>query len=362
MSLIQSEKLRDEIDQRLSIYINRIRRRTKCNLNDGALNAEGFFRNFLNLLLNLNLSKDSIEGRNNDTIDLHDIDSKISFQVTANNTSQKVKRTVQLFIKNQKYNQNKELHFMILDLKRNFKFDEFALQEFGVSIHFHDLETIFQKLFTEFDTVELIKPIHNFVIQELEFLTWKDSAERENKKAVAARMDFKIKSAQIIYDTGEVSGESTPFEDAVRHFWEDVEKYKKFKEMDDLIMREDVDDKLKESEYRLSVDYFIKVHESRPNDRELGMAVALSLCLPGPVYAEPKEVHLLITLLKSGHSRVRFRAARAIMIRHQKGIMPARSKRHFINVLLTALNRRNEFRVVKDAIQDALDELQKDKL
>ncbi|MBK8443137.1 MAG: hypothetical protein IPL35_06835 [Sphingobacteriales bacterium] len=73
MALTNIENLRDEIDKIFRHYVDGIKMRTKCNLNDGAVNGEGFFRNLFNLLFGFNLSKDKIESAYNETSDLHDI-------------------------------------------------------------------------------------------------------------------------------------------------------------------------------------------------------------------------------------------------------------------------------------------------
>ena len=50
MSLTQTENLRDEVDKHFRIYVDGVKIRTKCNLNDSAVNGENFFRNFFNLI------------------------------------------------------------------------------------------------------------------------------------------------------------------------------------------------------------------------------------------------------------------------------------------------------------------------
>lgn len=90
MTLTQTGNYREEIDKLLGQYVEAIKRQTANNLNSEAVTAEGFFRNFLNLLFGINLSKDKIGSPTYETIDLHVTERKICFQVTANNTSTKV--------------------------------------------------------------------------------------------------------------------------------------------------------------------------------------------------------------------------------------------------------------------------------
>lgn len=163
MPLTITENLRDEIDKLYRLYIEGVKIRTKNNLNDSAVNGEGFFRNFLNLLYGYNLSKDRIESPYNETIDLHDLERKICVQVTARNDKPKADITVQHFIDKEKYKIYKELHFVIIDREREFNYDENKLLQYGVRIIFHDYTTIFEKLRNDFDSFKKIQPVYEFV-------------------------------------------------------------------------------------------------------------------------------------------------------------------------------------------------------
>ena len=177
MSLTSTENLRDEIDKYFNLHVDAVKRRTKCNLNDGAINSEGIFRNFLNLLYGFNLSKDKIESPYNETIDLHNIENKICVQVTARNDKPKADITVRHFIEKEKYNHYKELHFVIIDREKSFDYDVNKLMEYGVEIKFHDCTTIFRKLKDDFDSYKKIKPVYDFVMSELAFDKSKFEAE-----------------------------------------------------------------------------------------------------------------------------------------------------------------------------------------
>ena len=103
MSIRNTEYMRDEVWRKLRDYICEIKVKTKCNLNDGAVDAEGFFRNLLNLLYDFNLSKDKIESAHYETIDLHSIGKKICVQVTAQNNRDKVNETIKHFIERKRF-------------------------------------------------------------------------------------------------------------------------------------------------------------------------------------------------------------------------------------------------------------------
>jgi|GEM_PF-4821158 len=190
MSLTNTENLRDKIDQLFRLYVDGIKIRTKKNLNSEAVNAEGFFRNFFNLLFDFKLTKDKIEKPYNETIDLHDEENKICVQVTANNTKKKVARTVKSFVEKNKYETYKYLHFIIIAQEKEFKYDENELIEYGVNIIFHDCTTIFERLKDHFDSYDKIKPIYDFVVSELAPEQTKNKTKEITAKTPAIKNPF----------------------------------------------------------------------------------------------------------------------------------------------------------------------------
>ncbi len=166
MSITTTENLRDEIDKLFRYYVDGVKIRTNCNLNDSAINGENFFRNFLNLVFEFNLSRERIESPYNETIDLHNLENRICVQVTARNDKAKINKTVSSFVRKKKYDLYNQLHFVIIDRERNFAYDENKLLKFGVKIIFHDYSSIFKVLFQEFDSYIKIKPIYDFVRAE----------------------------------------------------------------------------------------------------------------------------------------------------------------------------------------------------
>jgi hypothetical protein len=179
MGLTTTVKMRNEVHNQLRFYIEGIKVRTKNNLNDGAVDAEGFFRNLLNLLYGFDLSKEKIEGAYNDTIDLHSLEKKICVQVTAQNNKSKVDGTIKHFIKKNRFELYNELHFMILDRERSFEYDFNKLESCGVTIVFHDITTIFNKLQTEFDSYDKMVIVYDFVMKELD----NEYAQKANEKS-----------------------------------------------------------------------------------------------------------------------------------------------------------------------------------
>lgn len=168
MGLRNTVDMRDEVDKKLRHYIDGVKTRTKQNLNDGAVDSEGFFRNLLNLLYGFNLSKENIESANNDTIDLHCIEQSLCLQVTAQNTKQKVDKTIVHFIKKERYKIYKKLYFLILDHDKKFRYNTEKLSEYNVEIKFIDYSTIFQKLIVDFDSFDKMFEVYDFVMKDLD--------------------------------------------------------------------------------------------------------------------------------------------------------------------------------------------------
>lgn len=160
--------MRNEVDGMLRHYIDAIKVRSKSNLNDGAVDAEGFFCNLLNILYGFNLSKDKIGKAHNKTIDLHCLEEKMCIQITAQNNRQKLNRTVRGFIKSEHFKIYSQLYFLILDREKKFTYDTEKLKKYEVEIFILDYSTIFQKLVTDFDCVDKMVKVYDFVMKELD--------------------------------------------------------------------------------------------------------------------------------------------------------------------------------------------------
>lgn len=104
----------------LKSYINM---NTKLNLNDICIVSEDFFCGLLNLVYGYKLINANILEKNFESIDLLDEDNKLVYQVTANNTSDKIRKTITKFIS--KFDSSYKLKFIILADKKNYraKFD-----------------------------------------------------------------------------------------------------------------------------------------------------------------------------------------------------------------------------------------------
>lgn len=197
MGIRNTENMRDEVWRKLRDYIFEIKAKTKCNLNSEAVDAEGFFRNLLNLLFKFNLSKDKIESPHNDTIDLHSIDKKICVQVTAQNRKDKVNETVKLFIRKKRFETYKELHFFILDMEKKFQYDLDKLKDYGVRLVFHDISTLFKTLQIDFDNSDSIYEVYDFVMKDFD-KEYAEQARKQKKEYRKTHQDDDLKGKHIV--------------------------------------------------------------------------------------------------------------------------------------------------------------------
>ena len=107
----------------LSILKSYIKMNTKLNLSDICIVSEDFFCGLLNVIYGYNLINSNILEKNFKSVDLLDEDNKLVYQVTADNSPDKVRKTITKFIS--KFDSNYKLKFIILADKKEYraKFD-----------------------------------------------------------------------------------------------------------------------------------------------------------------------------------------------------------------------------------------------
>lgn len=159
------DKLFYEINSALTIYVHSLKTLSKTNLNDCAVNSEIFFSELLNLIYNLNLSKKGISKPNQKAIDSHDTRNKVCAQFTVRSDKTKIDETIEKATAiNQDHRYNKLL-FVVIDFDVKKKQIEDAQTNFElVQIDISDLLAI---IYSQFTTSKKIRPIHNFLSEEL---------------------------------------------------------------------------------------------------------------------------------------------------------------------------------------------------
>ncbi|MFT4273637.1 MAG: SMEK domain-containing protein [Pantoea sp.] len=126
MSVMKSMDYLSSITSSLAYLSRCIETRASLNLNDLNIHSENFYKELLNLIYGYNLiNLNSIE-QNAASIDLADETLGLCFQVTSTNSIEKIKGTVDKFIKEDLHNKYKQLKILILTNKKSYKTKEYG--------------------------------------------------------------------------------------------------------------------------------------------------------------------------------------------------------------------------------------------
>ena len=137
------------------------------NLYDVNIVAEDFFPGLLNLIYGYELDNANYLEKNAPAIDLVDKKNRIAIQVTSDNSSTKIKHTIEEFNKNQAYQSYDRLVVLILTQKKKYSsdFDTQGMFTFEKTRDIWDVEKLMKDI-RELDT-EQIKEISNYLSEEL---------------------------------------------------------------------------------------------------------------------------------------------------------------------------------------------------
>lgn len=136
------------ITEKLTLYKQETSELDKINLYDINITSESFYAGLLNLIMGWNLRNVNFSEKNTPGIDLVDDDNKITVQVTSNNTSAKIKHTIDEFIKNKSYEKYSRLIVLISTEKKNYTtiFDTQQTFEFDKENDIWDVSDLIQKI------------------------------------------------------------------------------------------------------------------------------------------------------------------------------------------------------------------------
>lgn len=141
--------------------------RNTINLYDINIISEDFFKSLLNKIFGYNLVNLNIIEKNASAIDLGDRIKKIAIQVTSDNTSTKIKNTIEKFIEYKLYDYYDTLIILIITRKKSYTsiFETQGIFDFNSNKHIIDCKDIIKHL-NEDSTVNL-KAISDFLQEEL---------------------------------------------------------------------------------------------------------------------------------------------------------------------------------------------------
>jgi hypothetical protein len=128
--MLKKKELYDEIDRYLSSLQAYIKIQNKNGTFDINKYCEDFIGELLNIIYGLELNNLNSIQKNYPAIDLGDEKASICIQVTATNSSQKIKHTLDKFQKKKLYDKYNEINIFILGEKKNYNNSDFTFSEF----------------------------------------------------------------------------------------------------------------------------------------------------------------------------------------------------------------------------------------
>jgi hypothetical protein len=147
----------------LGLLSRQISVRNSINLYDINIVAETFYAELLNLVENINLHNLNNVEKNAPGIDLADEVNRVSVQVTSDNTSKKIKHTIEEFVKKCSYEKYDKLIILILTNKKKYTttFDTKGKFNFDIKNDIWDVTDLIKKI-NELPT-EQLKKINDFL-------------------------------------------------------------------------------------------------------------------------------------------------------------------------------------------------------
>ena len=128
--MLKKKEIYDEIDRYLSSLQAYIKMQNKNGTFDINKYSEDFICELLNLTYGFELINLNSIHKNYPAIDLGDEKAGICIQVTATNSSQKIKNTLEKFKKEKLYESFNEIDIFILGDKKNYNNKDFIYPEF----------------------------------------------------------------------------------------------------------------------------------------------------------------------------------------------------------------------------------------
>lgn len=155
------------IAENLALLSREVSILNSVNLYDINIIAEDFFPGLLNLIYDYELQNANHFEKNAPAIDLIDQKNRIAVQVTSDNSSAKIRHTIEEFNKNQAYNLYDRLVVLILTQKKNYStnFDTQGRFSFDKASDIWDVEKLIKDI-RKLET-EQIKSISEYLSEEL---------------------------------------------------------------------------------------------------------------------------------------------------------------------------------------------------
>ncbi len=156
------------IIQNLSILKYQVQLSNAINFYDINITAEDFYPGLLNLILDFEFVNANAIEKNATSIDLVDEKNEFAIQVTSDNSSDKIKHTINKFVERKSYNKYKRLVMLILTEKKKYTkdFDTQGKFQFDRKSDIWDIDDLIQKI--RFLPIEKIKEINEYLQKEID--------------------------------------------------------------------------------------------------------------------------------------------------------------------------------------------------
>ncbi len=200
--MITQEECLKKISDYLAYLKNVIEFRNEAGLYDLNTVSESFYGNLINLFYDWSLENANNSNKNSPAIDLIDSNNRIAIQVTSDNSSEKIKHTINEFIKNQLYEDFSRLiifHIRGSQKSYNTKFDTEHKFIFSKENDIWDAKTLIQQA-KKLDT-EKLKKICDFFQSELDNKSTNNNKlpEASEVETIIALIDFITSHRQTQY-------------------------------------------------------------------------------------------------------------------------------------------------------------------
>lgn len=164
---IKSEYYLKNIGESLALLSKQVEISNCVNFFDINIVSEYFYAQLINKIFGYELRNLNAYNKNAPAIDLVDDTRKLAFQVTSDNDSEKIKKTIDKFIKYNQYEKYEELYILLLVKKKKYTahFDTQGLFVFNKDIHIIDYTDLMKDLASK-DT-ETLGDINHFLETEL---------------------------------------------------------------------------------------------------------------------------------------------------------------------------------------------------
>lgn len=212
--MIKKENIIKEISSILATLKNHVELNNSINLTDINKSSEDFYAGFLNILYELNLTNFNELKSNYPSIDLGDEISRVCYQITATNSSDKIQDTLDKFHKNLLDTKFDELNLLILTNKKNYtkKFVSPTLSFHHTNII--DIKDLIKEI-ANIKSIDKLDKLLTFLKKELKIVSLEDThsvfvenliefLNPEIKQNITNILRVKNKQGSIVFDLRDV--------------------------------------------------------------------------------------------------------------------------------------------------------------